>query len=324
MRSLITSSLTLVCLTAAVAASAAVPRHVEVVTSGTPHRALYGIAFEEGGEHGLAVGDRGTLLVTSDGGATWSRGQLDTSLAAFDAALSGDRRVVVGQMGLIRYSDDGGANWTTADSGTGQRLMAVSMNGSGLAVAVGSFGTILLSEDGGETWRESAFNPATLVEDNYEPHLNDVHVGADGTITIVGEFGMVLRSPDGGANWEGVHSGDVSLFGLHLRDGGLGYAVGQSGTVLRTTDGGMTWTSLETDVTDANLLGVHADGDGTVTVPGMRRMIVSDDGGESWTQVTDGDVDRNWYIGAAAAGEGLFVAGHTGRVLRVEKRPSGG
>ncbi|MES1945540.1 hypothetical protein PC39_15534 [Salinisphaera sp. PC39] len=323
MRSLITSSLTLVCLTAAVAASAAAPRNVEVVTSGTPHRPLYSIAFEQDGEHGLAVGDRGTMLVTADGGASWERGQLDTELAAFDAALSGDKRVVVGQMGLIRYSDDGGASWTAVDAGTSQRLMGVSMNASGLAVAVGSFGTILLSEDGGASWRESAFNPATLVKDNYEPHLNDVHVSADGTVTIVGEFGMVLRSPDGGANWEGVHSGDVSLFGLDLHANGLGYAVGQSGTVLRTTDGGATWTSLETDL-EANLLGVYADGDGTVTVPGMRRMIVSDDGGESWTQVTDGDVDRNWYIGAAATGEGLFVAGHTGRVLRVEKRPSGG
>lgn len=304
-------------------AAPAVPRHVEVVTAGTPHRPLYSIVFEQDREHGLAVGDRGTLLVTADGGASWERGQLDTKLALFDAVLLGDTRVLVGQMGLIRYSDDGGESWTSVESGTSERLMGVSMNESGLAVAVGSFGTILLSEDGGKSWRASAFNPATLVADNYEPHLYDVHVGADGTVTVVGEFGMVLRSPDGGASWQGVHSGDVALFGLHLRDGGLGFAVGQSGTVLRTTDGGATWTPLDTGL-DANLLGVHVDGEGTVTVPGMRRMIVSDDGGESWTQVHDGDVDRNWYIGATATGEGLFLAGHTGRVLRVEKRPSGG
>lgn len=289
---------------------------LEVMESGTTHRDLYAMTMHRNGTDGMAVGDRGVLVVTRDGGTSWEQRQLDTQLALFDVAMNEDRRLVVGQMGLVRYSDDGGESWSEADSGTDNRLLGVSANDAGLAVAVGAFGTIRRSRDGGQSWQTPDFDVSQVVEDAYQAHLNDVYVAEDGTVLIVGEFGLILRSPDGGETWNPVHSGDVSLFGLHMRDDGVGYAVGQQGTILRTADRGESWSALPSGI-DANFLGVCSSTEGAVVIPGMRRMVASGNGGASWVQVHAGDVDRNWYVAASCDADGAYAVGHTTRVIRL-------
>lgn len=290
------------------------------VTTGTAHRDLYGLDFSDDGASGVAVGDRGSLVWSSDGGKSWQRQDMATDMALFDVALSGKRELVVGQMGLVRYRD-GEGEWQNADSGTEERLLGVDLNADGLAVAVGTFGTMLRSTDGGATWTPVDFNLADHIEDGYQPHVNDVHVSADGTVTAVGEFALIVRSTDGGQTWSIVHQDEVSLFGLEIRDDGVGFAVGQEGLVLRTDDAGETWRALDTGIY-ANLLGVASTADGTVVVPGMRHMVISRDGGQTWQQLENGDVDRNWYIDAVASGAGTFAVGHTGRVIRIDKEKS--
>lgn len=311
---------TVTCVSAGIA-----PWTVEVIEKGTTHRDLYSIVMNTDGNQGVAVGDRGMLLATEDGGTSWDIHSLDTTtdsgnamLALFDVALAGERWLVVGQMGLVRYSDDRGQTWKTSESGTHERLLGVSSNEAGLAVAVGSFGTIRLSFDAGATWEGAGIMASEFVDEAHDPHLYDAHVTAEGTIFVIGEFGLILRSSDRGETWEAVHRGDVSLFALHMRSDGASYAVGQNGTVLRSRDVGESWQPLETGL-NANLLGVHASADGTITIPGMRHMIVSDDGGETWHQVTAGDVDRNWYSAIAAGSAGVFAVGHSRRVIRITR-----
>lgn len=297
------------------------PLNVDVVREGTKHRALYGIAMDGEGIHGIAVGDRGTLLETADGGRSWTEHQLDTSLALFDAVIHDDRWLIVGQMGLVGYSDDRGQSWSSPDIDTRERLLGVAANSDGLAVAVGSFGTIRVSEDGGANWRTPDFNVSEVVEGAYDAHLYDVHVADDGTVLIAGEFGLILRSRDGGETWDAVHQDSVSLFGLYVEADGDGYAVGQEGAVLRTEDAGKNWSVVETGMgADANLLGVVSSPDGTIVVPGMRRMIVSDDHGATWTNVTVADVNRNWYGTIVQTSKGIYAVGHTARVIHIQKQ----
>ncbi len=293
------------------------PRSITIVADGTVHRPLYGIDFHDDLQRGIAVGARGTVILTDDGGQSWETAQLDTSLSLIDVAVQGDRRLTVGQMGTIWVSDSGEA-WRSVESGTEERLLAVDMNADGLAIAVGSFDLILLSYDSGETWEESPLQLAPHVEGFYDPHLYDVQVNPDGSALIVGEFGLILRTTDEGRNWDIVHQGIASLSGVHVRTDGTGFAVGQDGAVLRTTDGGQTWTGLDTP-TSGNLLGVWSTEDGQATVSGMRYMIVSDDDGESWRPVTDAEVNTNWYGKMVATDSGFIAVGHSGRVIRVAR-----
>ncbi len=309
--------LTLLLTVAAGLQAETAPRSITIVADGTVHRPLYGIDFHDDLKRGIAVGARGTVITTDDGGRNWVPEQLDTPLSLIDVAVQGDRRITVGQMGSIWVNDSGEA-WRAVESGTEERLMAVDMNATGLAIAVGSFDLILLSYDGGETWEESPLQLAPHVEGFYDPHLYDVQVNPDGSALIVGEFGLILRTVDEGRNWDIVHQGIASLSGVHVRTDGTGFAVGQDGAVLRTTDGGQTWTSLDTP-TSGNLLGVWSTADGQATVSGMRYMIVSDDDGENWRPVTDAEVNTNWYGKMAATDSGFIAVGHSGRVIRVAR-----
>ncbi|MCY3795076.1 MAG: YCF48-related protein [Gammaproteobacteria bacterium] len=296
------------------------PRSITIVAEGTVHRPLYGIDFHQDLQRGIAVGARGTVITSDDGGRSWAADQLETPLSLIDVAVQGDRRLTVGQMGGIWVSDSG-EPWRAVESGTEERLMSVDLNAAGLAIAVGSFDLILLSYDGGETWEESPLQLAPHVEGHYDPHLYDVQVNPDGSALIVGEFGLILRTIDQGRNWDIVHQGVASLSGVHVRTDGTGFAVGQDGAVLRTADGGQTWTRLATP-TSGNLLGVWSTGDGQATVSGMRYMIVSDDDGDSWRPVADAEVNTNWYGKMAATDAGFIAVGHSGRVIRVAREQS--
>ena len=204
--------------------------------------------------------------------------------------------------------------------GTTERLMNVSLNSKGLAVAVGAFGTVIKSGDFGGTWTAIApdwkpYLTADQIEQGIQPHMSAVHVGEDGVITIAGEFSLILRSSDGGATWTAVNKGEATIFSLDLRADGVGYAVGQDGVVLRSTDGGASWTKLE-PATKANLLGVRSDG-ATVIVSAMHDMIVSTDDGKTWRHIHAPDVQAAWYSGVAIANGVILAVGHSGRVVKL-------
>lgn len=309
-------------LLAALATPVAAEPTITAITSGTAHRDLYGVAIGPAGS-GIAVGSRGTIFYTDDGGKTWRQTDHGTRRALLDVSVSGPKDVIVGQDGLIlvrpgQSDSDSEDEWTEVKSGTDQRLLSVDVNQAGFGVAVGTFGTLLVSRDGGESWKlKESIKWLELIEGGYKPHLNAVQVLADGTAVVVGEFGLVVRSTDQGKSWNIVRQKDASLFGLHIRDNGLGYAVGQQGLVIKTTDAGATWGQLEVG-SEGNFLGVYAGADGNITVTGMRHMIVSKNGGQTWTPVEDGDVNTFWYLGTTATDAvGMLAVGHTGRVIAI-------
>src|SRR5207237_770107 len=94
--------------------------------SGTSNE-LLGVQFTDA-LTGWAVGAVGTIVHTSDGGATWS-GQdsgANNNLGALDFtdALTG---WAVGDRGTILHTSDGGATWSGQDSGTLNGLLCVAV-----------------------------------------------------------------------------------------------------------------------------------------------------------------------------------------------------
>lgn len=298
------------------------PAPPQTVLQGVAHDALFALAFD--GASGIAAGAPGRVLLSADAGRSWKAdAAFPSQLAVLGAALRGGRAIAVGQMGTIHRREGQGA-WTAVDSGTKERLMSVSLNGAGLAVAVGSFGTLLKSTDAGQTWQAlildwTPYLGEDQVAQGIQPHLFAVQVSEQGNIAIAGEYSLILRSRDGGATWTAVHRGDggsPGIFALDLRADGIGYAVGQDGLVLRSTDGGLRWAQLAT-MTRANLLGVSSAG-GRVVISAMHDMLASSDGGASWRRVQSPDVQSGWYSGVGAAGDGFVAVGHTGRIIKID------
>jgi photosystem II stability/assembly factor-like uncharacterized protein len=300
------------CCLSGSAVAAAADTLFSVRYQGIAHDALYDICFS--GTKGFAVGIAGTLFTSDDQGESWQpQGSLGPE-AILGLYCGADTVLAVGQGGAIHRKRDG--EWQRMDSGSDARLLDVSANRNGLAVAVGGFGTVLRSMDGGDSWEPLAFDWETLLNDFLEPHIYDVAVSDAGVITIVGEFAMVLRSVDAGETWEMVHRGDASLFALHL-SGDVGYAVGQNGLVLKTGDGGQTWARLDAG-TDANLLDVLVDRDGVIHVTGIRTLLQSHDGGNTWAASKAGDISSRWYQSLGLSGSGVFMVGHSGRIVRIK------
>jgi photosystem II stability/assembly factor-like uncharacterized protein len=302
---------------------------IEIIRSGIPHDALF--ALDMRGEQGLAVGNFGLMLETTDGGAVWNVLPAKTSLALLGVKQVGDRGIAVGQQGLV-LTRSGASEWQDAKSGLTQRLLNVDMNESGLAIAVGEFGFVARSRDHGATWEATPLDWTAYNDEGYEPHLYDATVSAEGTVLICGEFGLILRSEDGGDTWTAVNRGDESVFALHLATDGsnTGYAVGQEGLVTKTADGGLTWAKVSVP-TNANLLGVWS-GNSEVVAVGIRQLLRSSDDGATFTPTEDLNIVRTWFQGVAAgvaeskAGEkgflrqqSVYIAGHRGTIARVIK-----
>jgi hypothetical protein len=119
---------------------------------------LYGIGFAAG--LWVAVGDKGTILTTTDPDSrSWTGQTSGTTFNLRDIIEDGSGTfVVVGEGGVILTSTDA-ITWTAQTSGTTEDLWGIEYDPTGLYVVVGTNGTILNSPDG-VTWtpRSSPIN----------------------------------------------------------------------------------------------------------------------------------------------------------------------
>jgi hypothetical protein len=132
---------------AASSQSSAAPQHLRAMACPRPSTCV-------------AVGDRGTLLRSTDGGRTWRR-QTSGTTNDLDgvACLSPSTCVAVGDImqgtpirGMMLRTTNGGRTWRSQTSGTTDFLYGVACPSPSTCVAVGN-SSIVRSTDGGRTWR---------------------------------------------------------------------------------------------------------------------------------------------------------------------------
>src|SRR5438445_3138452 len=68
------------------------------------------------------------------------------------ATRAGERIVAVGERGLIAVSDDGGGHWRQVSVPVSATLTGVQFVSAKVGWAVGHYGVVLGTRDGGETW----------------------------------------------------------------------------------------------------------------------------------------------------------------------------
>lgn len=106
--------------------------------------ALFIPADEQGNSY--AVGQRGELLISSDGGRSWSQCTMPTRSNFLGVAANSDGRVVITGMRVMMRSSNNGMTWDAIREGdtTTDWYQAVSVEeGSGRIVAVGHSGRII-------------------------------------------------------------------------------------------------------------------------------------------------------------------------------------
>jgi len=168
----------------------------------------------QAGERLVAAGDRGHILYSDDGGASWMQAKVPTRqlLTAIDF-VDDKHGWAVGHDALILATADGGESWTVQyeDREREAPLLDVWFEDTQHGIAVGAYGALLETIDGGQSWED--ISERLDNEDGY--HLNAIaHIQGSG-LFVVGELGGMFRSADLGETWERVESPyQGSFFGV--------------------------------------------------------------------------------------------------------------
>ena len=118
----------------------------------------------------IAVGEKGTILRTTNGGFNWVNVSIaDTTVNFNDLSQkgifynTGDIFVAVGSGGKIYKSTDNGLTWQQKNSGTTNTLRSIYFHTLDSGVVVGDNGTVRMTTNGGETWFTDPFfnSPST-------------------------------------------------------------------------------------------------------------------------------------------------------------------
>jgi photosystem II stability/assembly factor-like uncharacterized protein len=257
----------------------------------------------------VAVGERGVIIVSEDGGETWVQSSVPASVALtgvyFPTSRSG---WAVGHDGLILHSGDGGHTWE-------KQLDGHQLNEQILAVAEriveqhrAEVEELQAAEEVDEYALEDAEFLLEEAEFMLEGAMDDVDAGPVRPLLdvwfqdedrgfAIGSYGMLLQTTDGGQNWELVSDRIGSAQAFHLNqilaapDGTL-FIAGESGFVYRSADGGGSWDILEPGY-EGSFYGIVIVPDGSgeyeLLAYGLRgNLFRSVDKGESWLQLDSG------------------------------------
>ena len=230
------------------------------------------------GERLVVVGDRGHIMVSTDGGTSWNQARVPTR-ALLTAVHLHDERTgwAVGHDAVILRTDDGGATWRMQHHAPEEErpLLDVWFRDERRGFATGAYGYFLATGDGGETWTSRAIS-----EDDF--HLNALVPAGNGRLFLAAEAGIAYRSDDGGATWRELPSPYAgSWFAVLALGADRVLLAGLRGHLFRSDDAGENWARIPTG-TNATLTGAVRLPSGTILITGLEGVLLaSRDGGRS-------------------------------------------
>lgn len=250
-------------------------------------------SIAEAGGALIAVGARGLIASSKDGGKTWSQVASPVSSDLLDLDFANEQHGwIVGHDGVVLKTTDGGSSWRKqydgrmahtmferhflqlkeagydmADAylnvvdlnykdGPEQALMDVWFRNSNEGFAVGTFGTLMATRDGGETWvswMERIDNPEVL-------HFNAIS-GDENGVYIASERGKIFRLNAAGDYFDALTTAYAGTFFTVTVQENAVVAAGLRGTVYGSSDGGNSWqqivSGISSSFTDSHQLGKH-------------------------------------------------------------------
>jgi photosystem II stability/assembly factor-like uncharacterized protein len=321
--------------TAASAAStaSAVPSPSSTIEASLRNDAALADVFFADRMHGWAVGDRGVIWHTADGGATWQQQASGVSCRLNAVYFIDSRRgwAVGGEnrshahssQGVVLQTIDGGATWAAVPNLHLPLLSRIKFFNPNAGVALGAGSAVhpsgvFVTHDGGANWQPL---PADEAGHWSAGDFLDAQSGA--VAASAGEFATIAQhqvkhSPLAMPSMRSVHA-------MKLVAPAGGWLVGDGGLVMTTADLGHTWQSPPgalprgaAEHFDFHALAVHGEHIWIAGSPGTR-LFHSPDGGKSWQAFVTGqltpiraltfvDTQHGW----AAGDLGCILSTHDG------------
>jgi len=274
--------------------------------------------------------------------------------ATLAVARAGQRLVAVGERGTVLWSDDGGAHWQQARVPVQAALTSVRFADERIGWAAGHLGVILKTEDGGRSWTrqldgaqaaaaliaaagsdERAQRSAQrMVEEGPDKPFFDIEVIDAQRAVAVGAYGLAFATRDGGAHWaplptQGANPKSLHLYGVRAVDGQW-FVAGEQGLLMKSADAGASFTALPSPY-KGSFFGLLAARSGTLLAYGLRGSAYrSADAGASWDKVDLGTaitlqagLEREGELVLLGQTGELFVSRDDGRTFASAKAPAG-
>jgi photosystem II stability/assembly factor-like uncharacterized protein len=261
----------------------------------------------------VAVGERGHILVSRDGGASWTQADVPTR-TLLTGVFMRDAQVgwAVGHDEVVLRTRDGGQTWERVNYAPEKEkpLLDVWFADAKRGFAVGAYGELLVTSDGGDSWDPRPVNGG----DDF--HLNQIVASGDGTVYLAAEAGRIYRSDDGGGTFVPVSSPyQGSFFGLLPLSDQSVLAYGLRGHLYRSRDRGASWEQIETGSEETLTCGVEL-GAGRFVLGGMAGTLIWGEGASGAVRKQDLP-NRKAITALAVANQQLLLFGEGG-VQRVD------
>lgn len=267
--------------------------------------------------------------------------------ALLAASVAGSRIVAVGERGVVALSDDGGKSWRQARIvPTSATLTGVQFVDGSNGWAIGHGGVILATTDGGEQWllqadgrvlaeRAKAASEARgaagdtraaallkeatlLVADGPDKPLLDLHFTDAQHGVVIGAYNLFFETKDGGKTWASAldrldNPKSQHLYAIHTR-GDTWLLAGEQGLLLRSRDGGKSFQRLASPYA-GSWFALAASAQGEWIVAGLRGHVFrSTDDGDHWAAVHGAPPAS--FVSATALPDGsVLLANQAGQIF---------
>lgn len=179
-------------------------------------------------KYAFAVGDSGSIILTQDGGTTWTKKIFESKINLSDIySSSSGRTIFIGDSSSIYYSYNFLDSLQKIDTYKDYTFFRIKFIDSETGFITGNKGIVLKTTNGGINWYKVLTNTTNLI---FDLAFFDSKLGF-----AVGWDGLILKTTNGGESWNPIDEkiADNYLKSIDLTKDGYGLIVGGDGTILR-------------------------------------------------------------------------------------------
>ncbi|MFA5011785.1 MAG: YCF48-related protein [Ignavibacteria bacterium] len=283
--------------------------------TGVPY-SLFGVDFSRTNtEIGVAVGQGGTVIKTTDHGQEWTLTYSNVNIWMNDVQFDPNYDGVVwaaGMGGVIIRSTNNGDTWTEVRPFSSPdhtiRGIAVKPGQSGSVSFVGYAGTFFETSNYGQSFTQRYDIPFTMHSIAYPNNYS-----TSGKGIICGTDGKVWNTTNYGVNWTARNTNRYDYLNdvVYLEDWSSAMICGNNGTILRTTNNGNSWSVNIQYLTSEHLRSIDAYSVQVTVCGDNGKIMTSNDYGNSFTDQLNGE-NRHLYGVALRSGSVGVVVGEIG------------